>query len=204
MQLVGMMDSPYVRRVAVSLRLLGLKYEHNPLSVFRTFEEFKKINPVVKAPSFICDDGEVLMDSTLIIEYAEALSGSRSLMPGDIGALQHELRLIGLALAGCEKAVQIFYETRQRPEDKIYAPWLERVTGQMLSAFGEIEREISAKPLGMTSATITQAGVCLAVTWLFAHNNLPGVVPEGRYPAIQSFCAAAEALPEFLAAPFGG
>ena len=81
MKLIGMLDSPYVRRVAISLQFLGLSFEHQSLSVFRTFAEFQKINPVVKAPTFIADDGTVLMDSTLILEYVEALARPRTLMP---------------------------------------------------------------------------------------------------------------------------
>ena len=111
MQLIGMLDSPYVRRVAISLQLLGLRFEHQSLSVFRTFPQFQKINPVVKAPTFVCDDGEVLMDSTLILEYAEALARPRTLMPAKPQELQHALRVIGLALAACEKAVQAKAET---------------------------------------------------------------------------------------------
>lgn len=108
MQLIGMLDSPYVRRVAVSLQLLGLPFEHQSISVFSTFEQFRQINPVVKAPSLVCDDGTVLMDSTLILDYAENLAApGRSLMPADIGARLQALRVIGLALAVCEKSVQI-------------------------------------------------------------------------------------------------
>ena len=82
MQLIGMLDSPYVRRAAITLRLLGLAFEHRPISVFRQFDEFAAINPVVKAPSLVCDDGEVLMDSSLIIEHAERLAAPRaSLVP---------------------------------------------------------------------------------------------------------------------------
>ena len=81
MKLIGMLDSPYVRRVAISLQLLDLRFEHQALSVFRTFAEFQKLNPVVKAPTLICDDGTVLMDSTLILDYAEALARPRSLLP---------------------------------------------------------------------------------------------------------------------------
>lgn len=106
MQLIGMLDSPYVRRVAISLQLLDLRFEHRSISVFRTFEQFREINPVVKAPTLICDDGAVLMDSTLIIEYAEALAAPRrSLMPVDVSGRRDALRIIGLALAACEKCV---------------------------------------------------------------------------------------------------
>lgn len=40
MKLIGMMDSPYVRRVAVSLALYGVEFESLPLSVFSGFDEF--------------------------------------------------------------------------------------------------------------------------------------------------------------------
>jgi glutathione S-transferase len=45
------------------------------LSVFRAFAEFQKINPVVKAYALVCDDGEVLMDPTLILQYGELEAG---------------------------------------------------------------------------------------------------------------------------------
>src|SRR3954468_1417861 len=81
MQLIGMLDSPYVRRSAISLKLLGIPFEHRSVSVFRHLDEFRRLNPVVKAPTLICDDGTVLMDSTPILDYAESLAPKgRSLM----------------------------------------------------------------------------------------------------------------------------
>ncbi len=114
MKLIGMLDSPYVRRVAISLQLLELPFEHQSLSVFRTFNEFHRINPVAKVPTLVCDDGTVLMDSTLILQYAERLAG-RSLLPAEPKALAHVLHTVGLAMAACEKAVEIVYERGLRP-----------------------------------------------------------------------------------------
>jgi glutathione S-transferase len=204
MQLIGMLDSPYVRRVAISLQLLGLGFEHRSISVFSTFEQFREINPVVKAPSLICDDGEVLMDSTLIIEYAEALAaGRRSLMPGAPHERQHTLREIGLALAACEKSIQIVYERNLRPAEKLHEPWIRRVTGQLLAAFQILETGLIARPLAVTSAAINQAGVSVAVAWQFTQQMLPEVVADANYPALREFSARAEILPEFIAAPHG-
>jgi glutathione S-transferase len=204
MQLIGMLDSPYVRRVAISLQLLGLSFEHRSISVFSTFEQFRQINPVVKAPSLICDDGEVLMDSTLIIEYAEALAaGRRSLMPSAPHERRDTLREIGLALAACEKSIQIVYERNLRPAEKLHEPWIRRVTGQLLAAFQILETDLIARPLAVTSAAINQAGVSVAVAWQFTQQMLPEVVPGANYPALREFSAKAEALPEFIAAPHG-
>jgi glutathione S-transferase len=203
MQLIGMLDSPYVRRVAISLQLLGLPFEGRPLSVFRTFAQFREINPVVKAPTLVCDDGEVLMDSTLILEYAEALARPRSLMPPDRAQLQHDLHLLGLALAACEKAVQIVYERDQRPAEKLHEPWVQRVSGQLLAAFGSLEDALAHRPPPLASAALRQADVTIAVAWHFARQRVADVFSAERFPRLLAFSDAAERLPEFRAAPYG-
>ena len=125
MQLIGMLDSPFVRRVAIALRLLDLPYEHRPLSVFRNFEAFSLFNPMVKAPTLVLDDGTVLMDSSLILDYLECLAGrERSLLPQRPQARARALSLIGAALVACEKSVQIYYELNLRPEERRHGPWL--------------------------------------------------------------------------------
>lgn len=202
MQLIGMLDSPYVRRVAISLQLLDLPFEHQSLSVFRTFDEFSRINPVVKAPTLVCDDGTVLMDSTLILQYAEALAGS-SLLPNEPAALAQALRTVGLALAACEKSVQIVYERGLRPAEKQHQPWVARVTGQLLAACDGLEAQLASHPLALTRTALDQASVSTAVAWAFIQHMLPEVVPASRYPNLVALSQAAEALPEFRAAPHG-
>lgn len=203
MKLVGMLDSPYVRRVAISLQLLGLRFEHQSLSVFRTFTQFQQINPVVMAPTLILDGGKVLIDSTLILQYAEAVSDRRTLMPADRHELQQELRIIGLALAACEKSRQLIYERQLRPPEKLHEPWVARVTGQLLGAYAALEEEVAGRPLAAMSSTITQAGVSTAVAWCFTQQMLPDDVPAAEYPSLAGFSAQAEMLPEFKAAPYG-
>ncbi|MDP9992172.1 glutathione S-transferase [Variovorax boronicumulans] len=200
MQLVGMLDSPYVRRAAISLRLLGLAFEHRPVSVFSTFEQFRAINPVVKAPTLVCDDGTVLMDSTLIIDYAEAVAG-RSLMPAEVVPLQRALRITGLALAACEKTVQIVYEHNLRPAEKLHQPWLDRVQGQLAAAYSALEQDAAAMPLPDDEAALTQASVSTAVAWSFTQLMLPEVIAPSSFPLLAAYAARAESLPVFLASP---
>ena len=203
MKLVGMLDSPYVRRVAISLQLLGLEFEHLSLSVFSTFAQFRQIDPLVKAPTLVCDDGVTLIDSTLILDYAQALAPLRRLMPEAIGARRDALRLLGLALAACEKSVQIIYEMRLRPPEKLHQPWLTRVTEQLLAAYAVLEQELCRQELPVTSASISQAGVSIAVAWHFSQRLLPEIVAAHEFPSLVDFSARAERLPEFVAAPHG-
>lgn len=197
-----MLDSPYVRRVAISLQLLGLAFEHRSISVFRGYAEIAAINPVVKVPTLVCDDGTVLLDSSLILDHAESLAApTRTLMPRSTAARCRALRLIGLGLAACEKSVQIVYEHRVRPPEKLHEPWLQRISGQLSAACGEIETELSRTPL--ESDGIDQAGVTVAVAWQFVQQLTPGVATPASHPLLAAFSAAAERLPAFRAAPHG-
>lgn len=204
MKLIGMLDSPYVRRVAISLQLMGLPVEHESLSVFRTFDAFRAVNPVVKAPTLVCDDSTVLMDSTLILEYLESMpQRRRSLMPRGLDERRRALRLIGLALAACEKSVQIFYERTLRPPEKLHEPWMTRVQSQLVAAYDGLEAELARHAPPVERDTIDQAAVTIAVAWLFTQKTIPDAVMAARYPLLERHSGLAERLPEFEAAPHG-
>lgn len=202
MQLIGMLDSPYVRRVAICLKLLGLPYEHRSLSVFRTFDEFSAINPVVKAPTLVADDGTVLMDSTLILQYLESLvDAERRLVPMAPEARLRALRLTGLALAACEKSVQLVYERELRPSEKRHSPWTDRVRTQLHAAFQALELELAQVPLVATPDQIGEHGVTVAVAWRFHQLMLPEIDFGDQFPELANFSAQAEALPAFRETP---
>jgi glutathione S-transferase len=202
-ELIGMLDSPYVRRVAVSLQMLGLPFSHRNLSVFRDMDAFRQINPVIKAPTLVCDDGTVLMDSSLILQYAETLAYPRSLIPRERDLLCHDLRATGLALAACDKAVQIVYERGLRPPEKQHEPWIERVTAQMQGAFAALEAEMRQFPFPSHGEDLTQAGVMSAVAWHFTRAMLPELLSPAGHPLLQALSLQAEQRPAFRAAPHG-
>jgi len=202
MEIIGMLDSPFVRRVAVTARLLGLEYQHRPLSIFRTYDEFRLINPLVKVPTLICDDGDMLVDSTLIIDYLESLSASgQSLMPGEPGHYRQSLKIIGIALVAMEKVAQLIYETKQRPVELQHAPWTERLQQQLVGAVEMMEAAVGDGERWMVGPEILQPDLTTAIAWRFVQHVVPDVVNEENYPGLVRFSARAEALPEFLACP---
>ncbi|SDG94534.1 Glutathione S-transferase [Paraburkholderia steynii] len=204
MQLIGMMDSPYVRRVAISLAVLGLPFEHESVSVFRHFDTFAKINPVVKAPTFIADDGTLLIDSSLILDYLDHLSPpDRRLIPAAPGERLKALSLIGFALAACEKTMQNVYELNLRPAERQHQPWIDRVQTQLFAAYDRLETAITGREGNgwLLGNRLMQPDITLAVTWRFQQFMLPDLVDPARYPALAEFSKRAEALPEFVATP---
>jgi glutathione S-transferase len=200
MRLIGMLDSPYVRRVAVTLRLLGIPFEHDPLSVFSTFDQFRRINPVGKAPTLVCDDGTVLMDSNLIVDYLEALAG-RSLWPTGLASRARALRAAGLALAACEKVQQIVYEHHLRPAEKQHAPWLARVESQLASALAALDAEVAGVAPVDDERGLTHGALAAAIAWRFMRIKLDAPPADAAYPALAVLAARVEALPAFAATP---
>ncbi|MBK6982223.1 MAG: glutathione S-transferase [Betaproteobacteria bacterium] len=202
MKLIGMLDSPYVRRVAISMKLMELPFEHESLSVFRNFEQFRAANPVVKAPTLVCDDGTALMDSTLILDYLEDLvEPARRLMPPTGKPRLEALRLIGLALSACDKGVSLVYEREQRPAEKRHEPWYERVLGQTLAAFTALEDAAGRAQPWLQGAGPNAADIATAVAWRFNQYYHADLVPAWKFPALAKFSVQAEALPAFESTP---
>ena len=202
MRLIGMLDSPYVRRVAISLECLGIPFGLEPISVFSTYAQFQRINPVVKAPTLVCDDGEVLMDSSLILQFVEATrTGGDALWSlGNATRMQHEMRAVSLALAACEKSVQIVYERKLRPPSAQYEPWVERVQGQLLEAYAALEREVQTRQPVFVEPR-RQAGITTAVVWQFTQSMLASIVVAEKYPGLVALSTRLERTPEFRKYP---
>lgn len=202
MTLIGMLDSPFVRRVAVTARILGVPYEHNPLSIFKSYDEFRKINPLVKVPTFVCDDETVLVDSTLIIDYLESnCADGRSLMPTNNADRTKALQMIGVALIAMEKVAQIVYERTQRPKELQHKPWLKRLTEQLHGAVDKMEEFVGDGSAWLCGPEIGQADVTVAIAWRFIQHAVPKRVRADDFPGLVAFSARAEALPEFIACP---
>lgn len=203
MRLIGMLDSPYVRRVAISMKLMGIEFTNEQISLFRNFDEFRAINSVVKAPTLVTDDGVVLMDSGLILDHLERLTGpERSLMPAGARAHLDALRVIGLGLAAYEKSVQIFYEHNLRPAEKRHQPWLDRVRMQLLAAHGELENAMARQSGWFGGDRPMQPDVTVAVGWRFMQHAVPEIVTADAFPRLAAHSVRAESLPAFIETGF--
>ena len=203
MKLIGYMDSPFVRRVAITAKCLGIDVEHEQISVLREYDRFSEINPLVKAPTLICDDGQLLVDSNLIIDYLVSRDGGGSLMPSDESGYVRALWLTGVSLVAMEKTVQLIYEIEQRPESARHEPWAERCRGQLAVALGLLEEAVGslADEQWLCGSELTQADISTAVATRFTSIMFPDEIRSDRYPGLAAFSARAEAQPAFEACP---
>lgn len=193
MILVGQYDSPYVRRVAVSLRVLGFSYRHDTRSVFGDFDAMLKVNPVGRIPSLMLDDGEVLIDSAMILDWLDQTVGpTRALVPPLGEARRHALKRIALATGAIDKVGAAAYERLIRPSALRWPDWIARCRRQ-----GEGAIAVLAAEPWPEKAAIDQAQITVACMLRYARMADAELVPLGRYPALDALSARLEARPEF-------
>jgi glutathione S-transferase len=207
MILIGMFDSPFVRRVAVSMKLLGLSFEHYNWSVGKDFDRIRQYNPVGRVPALVLDDGEALIESAAILDYLDELAGDelagpgRALLPRAGAERRDALRIMALTSGAAEKGVAQLFEYVFRPEDKRHEPWIARCRTQMQGALAELERICQARGPGkwLVADRLTQADITVTCIFTYLTDALALTPERAPYPAIRALAARCEALPEFQA-----
>jgi glutathione S-transferase len=197
MILIGQYDSPFVRRVAIALRLYGLPFEHRPWSTFADGDKIAPYNPLRRVPTLVLDSGEALIESAAILDYLDDLVGPEKAMIAASGPGRYRaLRVCALANGLGDKAVSLLYERVLRKEpSKI---WVERCQAQIGSVLEVLEKERTAtKTPFWFGPRIGHADIAVACVLRFTSEAHPPLFDRARYPALSSHAAACEALPEF-------
>jgi glutathione S-transferase len=195
MILVGQYDSPFVRRVAVSLRVLGFAYKHDTRSVYADFDAMRRLNPLGRIPSLVLDDGEVIIDSAAILDWLDdAVGPERALIPDAGRDRRSILRRIALATGAIDKAGAAAHERLVRPSAHRWPEWIERCRQQAVGAIEALAAEHWPTADRLDQALITTA--CMIRYVLMADAEL---IPPGRYPTLDALSAHCEARPEFIA-----
>lgn len=198
MILIGMFDSPYVRRVAISLDLLGFTFEHRNWSVGADFARIREYNPVGRVPTLVLDDGEVLVESSAILDWIDDRVGpERALLPATGGDRQRALKLMGIATSGVDKGVAQLYEVAFRPLEKRHAPWVDRCRAQSDACLDALDSACAALAgeAWLLGARMSQADVTVACVSTFLHEALQ--LDATRRPALARHVARLESLPVF-------
>ena len=199
MILIGMFDSPFVRRVAVSMNVLGLAFEHRNWSVGRDFELIRQFNPLGRVPTLVLPDGEALIESSAILDFLnEGADPERALIPYSGIDRREALTILAIATGAAEKGVTQVYETVFRPQEKRYQPWMERCNTQMHAGLTELNRLAQVR-VGewLIGNRMTEADITTTCVYTFLLDALTLSRAPVAYPALAAIAERCEALPEF-------
>jgi glutathione S-transferase len=184
-----------VRRVAISLRVLGFSYEHDTRSVFGDFDSIRKTNPTGRIPALVLDDGSVLVDSSVILDYLdEEVGPERALIPRSGLARRQALHRVALACGAIDKAGAANYELLLRPQQYQWPEWIARLQTQAVGAIAALEA--LAWPEG---APLDQAAITTVSLLRYIELRSPSLAPRARYPNLAALAARCEQRPEFAA-----
>lgn len=198
MILIGLFDSPFVRRVAVSMKLLDLPFEHRAWSVGKDQVDIRRYNPLGRVPTLVLDNGETLVESGSILDYLdETVGAERALLPAKGAQRRLALKLMSIATGAADKGVAQLYEGIFRPAEKRHEPYVQRCHSQMNDALLELDRYASTLDgkTWLLADRMTQADITVACAFTFLHEALN--LDPARYPALMRQVARCEALPEF-------
>jgi glutathione S-transferase len=199
MILIGMYDSPFVRRVAVSMKFLGVAFEHRNWSVGKDFELIRQFNPLGRVPCLVQRDGDTLIDSSAILDFLdERVDPARALLPRSGDARREALRIIAMAVGAADKGVTQVYESAFRPPEKRYRPWVERCHTQMHAGLAELDRLCQVRSgAWLLGNQISQADITTTCVYTFLSDALALNRAGIAYPALASVAAQCEAMSEF-------
>jgi len=197
MILIGQYDSPFVRRVAITLRLYDLAYEHRRWSVWGDADKIADHNPLIRAPTLLLDDGTPLVDTFAIIDAIDESVGPERVLLPRAGLVRREgMQLVALSSGLAEKAASLMYEPLFRKV--VSEVWMDRCRRQIIGTLEALERDRSGRRTRFwLGDTLSHADVAFACALRFTREAHPGLIDLGRFPALSETSGRCEALEIF-------
>jgi glutathione S-transferase len=197
MILIGQYDSPFVRRVGITLRLYSLPFEHRPWSVFGDAARIRSLNPLVRVPVLVLPDGSALTDSHVILDYLDSLvPAETALCPRDEPERHRVLGVTALAVGLADKAVGLHYERVMH--DRTSQTWEVRCQMQIASVLEMLEEDLARRPGPYWFDRMTHADIALACALRFAKAAHPSVLAAASSPRLAAHAETMEEMPAFL------
>jgi glutathione S-transferase len=201
MILVGQYDSPFVRRIAVTMNLYAMPFDRRILSVFTDFAAMLAINPLGKVPVLQLDNDERLFDSRAILDYLDGLvPPARCLLPPDEPHRRQVRRIEAVALGLAEKLYERGFEFARRDPAKRDAAVVQRIERQIASALTWLEA-LQPNPW-LYGDRITRADVTAAIAVTYMRQKWPALLTLVHHDTLAAHCTHCESLGGFVQAAY--
>jgi glutathione S-transferase len=167
------------------------------LSTFGDADKIAPYNPLRRVPTLVLDDGQALIESTIILDYLDELVGeAKAMLPRSGADRRKHLRICALACGLGDKAVSLLYERVLRKEQ--LALWVERCQAQIADVLGVLETERMKVTMSYwLGDRIGHADIVVACVTRFTSEAHPQLFDAARYPALAAHADRCEALASF-------
>ena len=201
MRLIGRYNSPFVRRVAITLAWYDMPFELQAMQPFGDDKaKLRSYNPLARVPVLELANLERLIDSAVILDYLDELAGDEKALTPRAGPKRRRVQtLTAVALGATDKLVDALYEYHFRPKDKIHKPWVQMCEGQVVDGFAWLEEQLVGP--WFAGVAPTQADITVAVMWSFGCARRPSFFARMSCPKIAALAEKLEASAPFAANP---
>jgi glutathione S-transferase len=194
MKLYGSLTSPYVRKVRILIREKNLACEFVVADAWAADSPIPTLNPLGKVPALALDNGDVLFDSPVIVEYLDSLKAPALLAVS--GAARWEmLRWQALADGMLDATVSRLLESR-RPAEQQSAESIRRQEEKIARSLKYIEDHLRSGPW-LVSDRFSLADLVMAVALEYIDFRYPHDW-RSRYPRLAPWLAAISARPSLI------
>jgi glutathione S-transferase len=200
MKIYGDVISPFVRMCLVTASEAGLEakvtFVKSGVKPMDVNADLQRLSPIAKIPVLETDHGHAIHDSRVIMEYLAHVSGHGELIPDDGAKRFPVLTLLATAQGLAEAGVALRYEQAQRPQEKFWPDYANRLQARILAVADDVEAH-SLKLL--ESVHVGAIGLACALGYLdFRHQPIDW--RKGR-PGLAAFAERFNARPSMAAWP---
>ena len=160
MKLTFSLASPFARKVRIAAIELGLidKIEFVPTAVApgQPNEQYSHINPLKKLPALILDNGDVIINSYVIVEYLDELAGGGKLIPAS-GANRWKVKSDHSLLQGMLNSMLLCrYEKMVRPQGLQWQAWSDDHWNRAWTGMARFEKQadVLSRPLDIVQIAL--------------------------------------------------
>ncbi len=198
MKLLGSTLSPYVRRVAVSLNLMGFDWELAATSPFNDPDAIRRHNPLVRIPSLLLDDGEVLIESYAMLDTLDEMAGGKRLTPAAGKPRRAVMQATAMAVGAMDRTIWAVYEQRFHPPEKVEESWVAHNRERALGGMQYLDGLAAEAGDGwLVGGAMSQADVSAVCGFTFARIAHPPMNVAEACPALAAFAERCEAMEAF-------
>lgn len=196
MKLIASKTSPYARKVRIVLAERHLDADYLDENVWAADTKIQLYNPLGKIPALVLDDGTVLYDSRVIVEYLDGVSPGSRLIPENNRERAMVKRWEALGDGIADAGIAIFLE-RKRPAAQQGSDWIARQFGKIENATATAARELADRKF-CQGDVFTLADIALACALLWVEYRLPEVAWRSTYPNLRAWVERIEVRQEFI------
>jgi glutathione S-transferase len=194
MKLYGSLTSPYVRKVRILIREKNLACEFIVADAWAADSPIPALNPLGKVPALALDNGDVLFDSPVIVEYLDSLKAP-ALLPVSGAARWETLRWQALADGMLDATVSRLLELR-RPAEQQSAENVRRQEDKIARSIEYTEQRLSRESWlrenRFTLADLVMAVALEYIDFRYPHNW------RGRHSRLAQWLAGVSARPSLI------